>query len=265
ENADPMKTPIFSPGVFVNEEFVGMERYEDHIVVWYFDAKLGDFIEGLMSEEMSLSISNPLFIVDNACMEMIKRGKATVGVGGSLPYCRDLKATQQMYRDYYSSNEYQINVCYENSGKSELCVTSLIIDEFGYWEAIQSDWYLIDKVKKKDIGKPLSKWVTFCRPNSIFMNDVVPFACNYLFWNTFERDWAKSNKNFGIGTANGTIVYLSGRAKSSSNWFAFNPSLSPNDPQSVQRNSLDFTHIFHYWTKRHSSNNGYLQVWKIQG
>lgn len=33
ENADPHKMPIFSSGVYVNEDLPGMEEYEDYIVV----------------------------------------------------------------------------------------------------------------------------------------------------------------------------------------------------------------------------------------
>ncbi|MDL2312817.1 hypothetical protein LJC68_08075 [Bacteroidales bacterium OttesenSCG-928-B11] len=259
ENADPEKMPIFSPGVFVNEDLPGMDKFEDCIVVWCFNKETGEFEEGLMSEEMALATTSPLFIVDNASEVMIERKKGN-NVGGwtSSPCSYDV-VTTEMKTNYYSSYEHQINVRYENSGKSELCVASYLINENGAAHGVvnASGWHLIDKVKKADVGKLLRKWVTFCRPNAVGYSDVTPFGCNYLFWNTFERDWAKSLKNLGIATKNGTTIYLAGNMKSETNWFQFDPSIVKNNP-------VDFMYIFSAWSKMHNGAAGKLGVWRIQ-
>ena len=232
EKADPNKMPIFSPGIFVNEELSGMEEYEDHIVIWYFDIEKGEFREALLSEEKALTITNPIIIVDNADEKMTKSRKERTNPVRPIEPCKG-PITQEMRRAYYSSYEYEVYKRCENSGKSEFCVVSGAIDENGggvYWVNNANFWHLISKVKKDDIGKQLSTWKTFCYPYSTAYPDFVPFRCNYLFWNTFERDWAKSPKNLGRATANGTRIELGGNMKYDSDWYTYNPSDVQNSP-----------------------------------
>ena len=261
DNADPNKMPIFSPGIFVNEELPGMEGYEDHIVIWYFDPAKGDFIEAILSEEMALTITNPIFIVDNADEAMTKRQKTTNNNGNvsKVVYCIDPNVTAQMKKSYYASYEYQINTRSETVGKSELCAVLGAIDEYGggvHWVNNSSGWHLIAKVAKNDVGKLMSSWVTFCRVNSTAYPDFVPFGCNYIFWNTFERDWAKSQKPLGNGTANGKTVNLGGNMKYSSDWYAYNPAY-------LQGNHLNLAYIFNNWAKMHENTWSKLRIWRI--
>ena len=248
ENADPNKMPIFSPGIFVNEDLTNMESCEDCIIIWYFDKERNDFVEGVMSEEMALTTTHPIFIVDNACEEVTNRLKTDDMSGGKAVCTSNIPITEPMRRAYYSSNEYQINIGYEGVGKSEFCAVGVLIDENGANSRINSasngiGWWLIDKVAKKDIGKLLSKWVTFCRPWDIYTPDVVPFECNYVIWNTFERDWARSPKPLGRATANGKTIYLDGNMKNNSNWYAYDPH-DNSSSFNFAVNRLDLPYIF---------------------
>ena len=261
ENADPNKTPIISAGVYVNEEFSGMEEFDDYIVVWYFDMEKKEFIEGLMNEEMALRTTHPLFIVDNASEEMTKRHKSTNRLEGATqifyPPCSEESVKPAMRRISLSSNEYQINHRYETSGKSEFCVASSHINEHGvsHWIISPNLWYMVDKVKKEDIGKPLSKWTTFWYPVDVYSMDLVPFDCNYLFWNTFERDWAKSPKDLGKATENNCTIYLGGNMKSESDWYAYKPDFVKHYP-------LNLSFIFWQGSDHYANNNGYIDIWR---
>lgn len=204
---------------------------------------------------MALATSHPIFIIDNASEEMTNKQKSITD--GSSVDCGEDNVTEEMRKDYYSSDKYQINKRYENSGKSEFCVVSTIIDEEGhsYWLDNSAGWYLIGKVKKKEIGTLLRNNRVFCRPNTAALTDIVPFECNYVFWNTFERDWAKSPKNLGDATANGCTIYLAGNMKSNSNWYAYHP-------DAVQNNPLDLMGIFINGMKWHDNALGKFQIWR---
>ena len=256
KNADPNKMPIFSAGVYVNEEFPGMEEFDDYIVVWYFDPETKEFKEALMNEQMALTTSHPLFIVDNASEEVTNRQKSgNNNGGGASGHCDESNVTGEMKQIKLSSSNYKINHRYESSGKSEFCVAAEFIDENGrfLWVIDPNCWYRIAKVEKRDIGKQIYKWTPFWLPNSTISHDAVPFECNFLFWNTFERDWAKTPKDLGVATENNCTIHLLGRMKSESNWYAYHP-------DDVKNNPLDFAYIFHNWYKNHQNNNGNLGI-----
>ena len=243
KNANPNKMPIFSPGISVNEDLPGMEMYEDYIVVWYYDPAVNGFVEGLMSEEMAMTTTHPLIVVDNASPKMTKPQK---GGGDDKETCTSTAPppTQNMKNARYRSYEYQINTRCEKTGKSEFCIDAALIDENGGGGYVVTEYdkpkhlhHLIAKVAKKDIGKSLSKWFGFCTITDVNLPDYVPFECNYLFWNTFERDWARSYKSLGKATANGKTIYLAGEMKYDSDWFAYNPIV-------VQNNPFDFASTF---------------------
>jgi len=264
QKANPNKMPIFSPGIFVNEDLPGMEQYEDHLVVWYFDVERNVFIEGLLSEEAALTLTNPIFIVDNADP---KRSKAHKSGEDDDPDPEDCISTaptptQAMRDAYYKSYEYQLNYRMEATGKSDFCINAALIDEYGgggyrvtYKDngSVYPEW-LIAKVAKKDIGKPLTQWFGFCL--TLFGIDNVPFECNYLFWNLYERDWAKSPKDLGEATANNKTIYLEGNMKYNNNWIAYHP----ND---VQSNPFDFAAVFNSGSKTYQNYMYKLTVHRI--
>ena len=267
QKANPNKMPIFSPGIFVNEDLPGMEQYEDHLVVWYFDVERNIFIEGLLSEEAALTLTNPIFIVDNANPKLSKTHKS--GEDDEPEDCISTAPTptQAMKDAYYKSYEYQLNYRMEATGKSEFCIDAALIDEHGggghrvtYKEgSVYPDW-LIAKVAKKDIGKPLTQWFGFCL--TLFGLDNVPFECNSLFWNLYERDWAKSSKPLGKGTANNKTIYLAGAMKYDNNWIAYNPN-NNEYPNEVNDNPFDFAYVFNNGSKTYQNYMYKLTVYRM--
>ncbi len=250
ENADYTKQPIFSSGTYVNNQLAGQEHYEDYIVAWFADSE-GNFSEILLNEETTLTTTHPIFIIDNAEVEITHRPKSRVKV-------EQPKQLENMATSWYSSNEYQINHRYENSTHSEFCITSAQIDEKGLTYLIfrdfngnDTEWRTLADVHKNDINKLLYRWFSFCR------NDVLPFNQNFIFWNTYERDWAKSPKNLGYATKNGATIYLYGRRQYTSEWYAYNPAQLANNP-------VDLNTIYNSWAKWHDNSNGRLKIWRIQ-
>lgn len=252
ETADFSKLPIISPGTYVNSSLPGMEEYEDYVVAWYSDG-MGGFNEILINEETAMSTTHPVFVIDNAEHGITKRPKSTLKLKYSTPI--DLKNQETAW---YSSYEYQINHRYERSGKSEFCITGAHITESGSVELIcrKQDgtyhlWKRISRVHKDDIGQLLFRWEQFCS------NNVTPLNSNYIFWNTYERDWAKSEKDLGTATENGTTIYLYGRRKYTSEWYAYHPDQFNN-------NAVDLNTIYNSWAKWYSNSKGKFRIWRIQ-
>ena len=110
----------------------------------------------------------------------------------------------------FSSHEYKFIYEYESwaGGKSEFCIVAYRITLYGavHWIYNSSGWKEIAKVKKADIGKSLTKWTNHC-------GNYTTYGQNYVFWNTYERDWNRSKKLIGEPTANGTHIYMYGRKK----------------------------------------------------
>ena len=270
KNADPHKMPIFCPGIDVNEDLPGMAEYEDHIIAWAYNAETGEFMEFLLNEDMALLTTHPIIIVDNACPELTKRYKSGAGITPIdtliWPFNppQDETVTPEMRRCYYSTHEYQINTRSEATGKSEFCVASVLLINGGstisYYingRPAKDKYYLIDKVAKGDIGKLRSKWVTF------YSIGGTPFSSYHVYFNTFERDWARTQKILvdiphytALGGGREDPVYLYGHMKNHSDWYAYKPS-------EVKDNDADIPYIFDNWAKWHSNNNGKIRIWRI--
>lgn len=260
EKADPTKNPIIGIGVDANEELPGMSKYEDYIVVWYYDDISGSFVEGLMNEEMSMRTTHPIFIIDNADEALTNRDKDKLSNNQTITTKGD--GTDPTERFYLSSYEYKINVRNEGTGKSEFCVAGLIIDEDGdcayitLWDNNGKDYRQIAKIAKNDVGVQLYKWVTFVHPQDVLMPDLAPLGYNYVFWNSFERDFARSQKLLGSFTAYGTPYYFYGRMKNNTDWYAYNPT-------TIQSHNINLTYIFNNGSQLFSNSKGNLGIWRI--
>ena len=249
EVADYSKMPIISPGIVVNSSLPGMDEFEDYVVAWYNNGE-GGFNEILMNENTTMATTHPIFIIDNAEEDITTRTKSKV-VYNVPP---QLKSTTT-YTEYHS-REYQINYRYENTGKSEFCITAAQIDENGIVYNILYDgsyvtWKNIANVHKNDIGKLLYHWEQFCS------NDVLPFNSNFIFWNTYERDWSKSPKNLGNASRNGKTIYLSGRRRYSNEWYGY-------DPNQLNNNPVDLSTIYYSWAKWHNNYKGKFRIWRVE-
>lgn len=250
ERADPTKKPIFSAGTYVNNELSGVESYQDYIVAWFSNDN-GGFTEILINEETAMSTTHPIFIVDNAEASITQRAKSTV------KYKVPVEA-KNMETAWYSTHEFKINHRYDNTLKSEFCITGAHITNTGEaWLICKKSngtfdtWKKIKEIHKNSIGQMQYQWEQFCN------NDVTPFASNYVFWNTYERDWAKSEKDLGSATKNGITIYLTGRRQYTSEWYAY-------DPGQVNNNRADLSHIYWNWAKWHDNSKGQFRIWRIQ-
>lgn len=259
ENANPMETPIIGTGVMANEELPNMEDCEDCMIVWFYDNASGQFVEGLLSEEMALRTSHPIFIIDNADETLTERPKQNNDVIQE-PFTK--QGTSPEERFYLSSNEFKINKRYETTGKSEFCITGIHVTEDGTSGYISKsanyykDFHLVSKVPKNSIGAQLNEWVSFCKPYSIDMPDLYPMQYNYIYWNSFERDWAKSPKELGSFTVFNVPYYLYGNMENGSDWYAF-------DPNDLQNHRLDLVSIFNNWCQTFENEKGNLRIWRI--
>jgi len=86
---------------------------------------------------------------------------------------------------------------------------------------------------------------------------VVPFHLNAIFWNTYERDWAKSEKDLGQASRNNVTIYLYGRRKYSGDWYAY-------DPNVVNNNPFDLNTVYWNWAKWHNNLKEKYRIWRVQ-
>ncbi len=248
ETADPEKQPIVCPGFEVNCELSGMEDYEDYIVGWYYDDE-GIMNEILINESTVMNTTNPVFIIINGSIDPeMKAGETMINNAQN-----GFKSATGFIE--YQTLGFQINHRYENSGKSEFCITGFRFDEQGVVHTMLkkdgdwSEWKKIMDVDKDDIGDLLSKRAQFCS------EEVLPFNTNYAFFNTWERDWYASHKPLGTATRYGQTIYLYGDMKYENEWYQYDPSI-------VNTNPVDFNTIYATGSKWHmcSDNKGKLQI-----
>lgn len=259
ENADAEKMPVLGVGVDVNELLPGMENCEDCIIVWYYDVANDEFVEGIMSEDMVKRCTNPVIIVDNAEEELTrnieKKARYQTDKDGS-------KTSIPTSQFYLSSYEYKVNSRNEGTGKSELCVSGVIVDEnnnfstISFWYNNGKDYHQIAKIDQSEVGVQLYKWVPFVHPQDIVISDLIPLGNNYIFWNSFERDWARSRKTLGNPVINGVTYYLTGNMRYNSDWYAFNP-------LDIQSNGINLTYIYNNGSQLFSNSKGNIGIWKI--
>ncbi len=253
DGADLSKTPIISTGIYVNSTLSGNDAYENYIVAWYPDGQ-GNFTEFLLSEETAMSTKHPIFVMDNAQEVMLTRKRMNVKDDLSTDYTPKNTATA-----WFSSNEYQINISYENDNYSEFCITAFAIRPGGtILKTLQAspggayeEWKEIASVHKNDIGVLKSAWSPFAPAG------YAPYGTTYVFWNTYERDWANSQKNLGFGSAHSTTVYLSGNMRFANEWYAY-------EPVTVGSNRADLDNIYNNWAKWHDNSKGRFRIWRIQ-
>jgi len=253
DNVDNAKQPIISPNIEVDcrED----ESIEDNIIAWYF-TKNGDLHEILLSEKTSLLTSNPLFLLDNASSK-VKKNEVAI-----LPPEEESKTTTS-----FSSHEYSIEngYGYESwlGGKSEFCVQAYRIAPNGvvHWIYNSSGWKEIAKVKRNDIGDLLYKWSHHASNWQPWSNpwtpNVIQYGVNMVYWNTYERDWNRSPKELGTCTANGATIYLSGKRKYTSEWYAWIPS-------TAHTHYTRFQWVYYNWAHWNSSWKSKFRLWRVE-
>jgi len=251
--ADMSKAPIISAGTCVNANQHPMDEYEDYIVAWLINGE-GDYTELLINEEMAMNTTHPIFIIDNA-EEFISTRKKQIFQSDQS----NIFNSKNQETAWYSTYEHMIWNRFDNTNNSEFTITAAHIDNNGVVKLVLRNgfnfttWKQISKVHKNDMGVMKQIWREFT------INNVTPFDFNYIFWNTYERDWYASEKDLGSGTRNGKTIYLVGRRSNSSDIYGYQPG-------NLNSNPLAISSIYHNWARWYQNpqiNSG-LRFWRIQ-
>jgi len=251
--ADVSKQPIISPNIVVDCR--NDESIEDNIIAWYY-TKEGDFKEIILSEETSLKTTNPLFLLDNASPN-VKKNEVEI-----LPPVKKLTKSAQTTTTF-SSYDYGIKSGYGYEswlgGKSEFSVVAYRIEPNGTidWIYSGSGWKEIAKVATSDIGTELYKW-SHHEDNwePWATENPIPYTCNYVFWNTFERDWSRSLKSLGSVTINGVTIYLAGNMEYDHEWYTWTPSTLP-----VHYTRFDW--LYYEWSHDYDTYKSWFSLYRV--
>lgn len=112
-------------------------------------------------------------------------------------------------------------------------------------------WKEIAKVSNDDIGVMLQQW-------TLHAENYTPYNQNYVFWNTYERDWNYSPKDLGTVSANGSgPVYLSDNRRYTGDWYAW-------DPSTLQSHNTDLNYIYSNWAIWYSSWKSEYRIWRVE-
>lgn len=245
ETCNPELQPILSPNIELNADLD--EKYENCIIAWYF-TKEGERKEIIINEEDALKTKNPIFIIANA-EENFTKGNSLV----ETEFIEN-KSTKGIA---FSTNEYRINYRYEGSGDSEFAISAgRIVATGSAYNILRKDngdyvsTKVITSVDKDDISKDLSQWEQFS-------SNYTPYNENFIFYNTYERDWNNTDKSLGHAVSqNGGNLYLYGKRKYESEWYAW-------DPETLSSHEVDIEYIENSWAIWYTSLKTKLRFWKI--
>lgn len=240
--ANAERQPLFSPNIEV--DCSNDESIEDFIVAWYFTIE-GEKIEVMLGEEHSLVTRNPIFLLDNGELNPKSNNFEILP-----PDDENLKSTQTTTA--FHSYEYVANYRYEPGGKTEFTVVAYRITPQGtvHWIYNSAGWKEIAKIHEDDIGKTLYNWTSHC-------NSYTPYDQNYVYWNTYERDWNRSNKDLGSATGNGKTIHLAGKRKYHYEWYSHDPAL-------LQGKHTDLNYIYWNWAKWHANYKSWFRIWRVE-
>lgn len=256
--------PVISPNLEVDCRKDA--SIEDNIVCWYY-TKEGSLKTIMLSEETSLSISNPLFLLDNAVTTLKTEQKYTPLMIQKTELLSEevniSKSARGKIRSY-SSYEYGIKSSaykYESwlGGKSEFAVNAYRIEPNGtvHWIYDASGTKVINSIKTGSIkynwSNHASDWQPYSNP---WTPNVTQYGVNMVYWNTFERDWNRSRKGLGTCSANGTTIYLSGRRKYTSEWYSWIPSTTHIHYTRFDWLNSDWAHWNNSW-------KAWFRLWKV--
>lgn len=258
--------PIISPNIEVDSR--SDESIEDNIVAWFYSSNNSSIVtEIMLSEATSLVTTNPIFLLDNAVTtlktEENKEFIPLITKGDPAPP----KSTQGVLS--FSSNEHSIesqSYRYEpwNSGKSEFAVNGYRIEPNGtvHWlyNNTNDNSKVINEIKKNEIGSIRYAWSYHAQNWQPWSNpwtpNVTQYGVNMVFWNTYERDWNRSSKALGQCSANGSTIYLSGRRKYDSEWYAWIPS-------TANVHYTRFNWVYDNWAHWNNSWKSKFRLWRV--
>ena len=268
DKIDVSLQPIISPNIEVDCR--KDENIEDNIVCWYY-TKERSLKTIMLSEETSLSTSNPLFLLDNAVTTlkieqknkplMIQKPETLSNDElSSLNFNKSITGKKRSYSSYefgIKSSAYK----YESwlGGKSEFAVNAYRIEPNGtvHWIYNGNGTKVINSITSGSIkykwSHHASDWQPYSNPGTPY---VTQYGVNMVYWNTFERDWNRSPKGLGTCSANGTTIYLAGRRKYTSEWYSWIPS-------TTHIHYTRFDWINSNWAHWNNSWKAWFRLWKV--
>jgi len=218
---DDNKQPLLSPNV--ETDCSQDSEIEDFIITWYFD-KNGNQHEIILGEQTSLKTTNPLFLIDHAIPK--KKENSIIIVEENRPdNLPSVNEDDRVVIDYFESREIQIKPGYgqENgslSNKSEFCVSThrlLYNNGSPYGYPIFSNKYLkIKEIHPNQFGTDQYVPAYHC-------DNWTPYSQNRIYWNTYERDWNRGNRDLIIAPYWGVTLFFQDRMRYSSDWYAWIP------------------------------------------
>ena len=252
--ANPALQPIVSAGLYVNSD--RFPEQDEYIFAWKIRED-GSFEEIVINEEEAFDITNPIFILDNAELNRYKKHRPPMMKSDSLPTLKSISTTYEFH-----SCEYRINERYEDIGNSDFCIAGAMVNSCTEWidflesgvDPEDNPWIQLSSVAPSNIGEDMENW------NHISDN-YTPYYSVFAFWNTFERDWAQSEKYLGVGNSQISCTWeIFGKMKWSDEWYTFDP----GEVYETNIPPLDYSYIFNNWCKWYHSadDKGYLVIWR---
>ncbi|MGF7141233.1 hypothetical protein [Roseimarinus sediminis] len=249
--ADFTKQAIISPGVEVNSELAKVAHLEDYIVCWIYNEN-GELQEFLINEEIAMKTTHPIFIVDNASEELMNV-PSSYRIDENELHDPILKSAS--YQFGIDIHEYNLDYRFEGSGNSEYWVQCLHIwpdgedhgPERKLTRSIEREIAVVDK---DDIGEDLTTWYHLAAADY-----TTPLDDHGIFWNTYERDWFRSEKPLGEPEYNGTKLYYYGNMHYDSDWYGFKP-------EDIMDSWIDLETLYNSWAIWYSSSHSTARLWR---
>ncbi len=255
DNIDINKQPIFSPNIEV--DCTEDEAIEDCIVAWYYN-EYGEKVEVMLSEQNSLELTNPLFLLDNG--ELYPKPSPRMNDKNNDQY-EDNKAISTT-TSYYIK-EFNLYHYFETIGKPEFTIVAYRIDHNINPNEIYRMYYggnevdghskILRKVDRNEICTQVEHWCyLFPKCTSETQNIIV--------FNTYERDWNRSEKRLGHlsgGDNNTNHIYLNGRMQYDSDWYGINPN------NFAWSDSFDQEYVYNHWAKWYYFTNSCMRAWRV--
>jgi hypothetical protein len=265
DNINPDKQPIFSPNIEVDCTYDG--SIEDNIVAWYY-TESGEKVEVMLSEDNSLVLTNPLFLLDNGEIDPKPKPNSINNYRSRFEEKKEEDNNSMNTTTYYSIHEFNLYHYFEPIGKPEFTIVAYRIDEeishdnihriyypyCGYGDEVDSGCKILRKVDRSEICTQVEYW---CLLFPRFTNT----AAHIIVYNTFERDWNRSEKPLGHltgGSNNTNHIYLYGHMQYNSDWYGIDPA------NFTWADVFDQTYIYNYWAKWYYFTNSNMRAWRVE-
>ena len=224
EIADYNAKALISPNIEV------LHEDEDYIVVWYFNNQ-GGIRQTIINEQTALETTNPIFILNhNVLKETHDRFVEFAKIYEEPPMSSKSGVIQLVCDNVKIKSGYR----YENgNNKSEFCVNAVVVPLNGlkpyysylFLQSNRDNSRRVERITKSQADN--SQWVSI--DNFWHHHDVQPSLEYKVYWNTFERDWARGYQDLGSGNSSsgwgtGFNWSISGNMRYANDWYAFIPS-----------------------------------------